>query len=191
MRIQLKAKTGLIIFTYNNYRQGRPLSFVSSMINFFQTWKLKNNSYTHTAQTIILNGKLFVIDSDVKGVIPVPFEKWKQGRARLLIFAPCVLTPETEQAYIDRAMEKAGDNYGYEDIKHWLLEQITGKFKGETNPEKADDNMICVYFTQYLYPANCINWWTGSPFKLQKRRFEYFNQGLDLFEGKPEDVSFS
>lgn len=188
--MELQANTGLILFTYNKYIKGRPLSGVSIIINFFQTWKFKNdtNNATHTAQTIMLNGRLYVIDSDVKGVIAVPFEKWKEGRAWILVFDPMVIMPDTEQKFIDRAIEKAGDNYGYEDIKPWLFEQITGRFKGETDPEKADNNMICVYYTQYCF--SMPEWWKGSPLKLQKRRFEKFPKGVDLFEGKPEDVKF-
>jgi len=56
---------------------------LSGVINFFQTGEIKNPKHnpTHTAQTLVLDGQLYVIDSDYDGIEPESWEEWKKGKS--------------------------------------------------------------------------------------------------------------
>jgi len=185
--IKLPIKTGLILFTHNRANIRKPLSLVSTIIHFFQTKKIFNPKHlpTHTAQTIVIDDRLFVIDSDYDGIEPEIFEKWVENREWLQVFDPNALTEVSEKIYINKALDKSGSRYGFEDIGSWLYYKITGKFKGETNDALADDNMICVVFSQYLY--SLPEWWKGSPLSLYEDRFDLFKQGNDVHSGPITD----
>jgi len=185
--MKIPKKTGLIIYSYNEPNIGKPLSLLSSFIRIFQKgFFAKGKVYTHTAQTIVLNDELYVIDSDYDGVKPKTWENWKVGRSYLVVFDPYILTDLTEKKYIDRAMNKSGKRYGYEDIKSWIIYQISGRFKGETNLVKADDNMLCSYLTGYLYGFK--NWWLRSPMNLYENRLLDCPNGCTILKGNPKDI---
>jgi hypothetical protein len=182
--MQIPKKTGLILFTFNRAKVSKPLSLISTVIRWFEKGLFaKGKVYTHTAQTIVLNGKLYVIDSDWDGVEPELWDSWKVGRAWIHVFDPNILTEKTEKKYIDKALNKSGKRYGYEDIKSWIKYQITGKFSGESDVNKADDNMLCSYFTGYLYDFKL--WWNRSPQNLFEYRLIDSPNGFSITEGKP------
>lgn len=188
--ILIANKTGLILFTHNNFKLTRPLTLVSGIIHFFQTGRLKNGAHlpTHTAQTIVINDILYVIDSDYDGVKPQLFEDWKKGRAWLHVFDPNILTEVTGIIYVNKALDKSGSRYGFEDIGSWLKYQVNGKFKGESNPEKADDTMICSYFTAYLY--NYAEWWKRSPLNLWQNKLKDAPNGVLIASDRPDNINF-
>ena len=188
----VEAKTGLILFTNNNFNIKRPLSLVSGVINLFQTGKLINKDKlpTHTAQTIVLNGLLCVIDSDTRGIIPIEFERWKHNRAYIYIFDPMILTTREKTAeYEKNLLVNSGVNYDFKAIMPQLKYQLLGKYHGESNPEKADDNFICSELTAWAY--NYPNWWNRSPLNLFKNRFIDAPFGFDVAKGKPEEITFN
>lgn len=182
-------KTGLILFTYNHPNVKKPLSLVSSIIRIFTTGKLKRKDHTptHTAQTIMIDGELFVIDSDTFGIIPRKFEDWKKGRAWVHVFDPCILNAESkEKAYIKKALDKSGTTYDFKSIVPQLRYQVTGKYKGVTDPEVADNNFICSEFTAWLYGYKL--WHLRSPANLFKNRFFDAPFGVDIVAGIPDDI---
>lgn len=183
-------KTGLILFTYNHPNPRRPLSLISSVIRIFTTGKLKriDHTPTHTAQTILIDGELFVIDSDTFGIIPRKFNDWKQNRAWIHVFDPFILDTEAkEKAFIKQALDKSGTMYDFNSIIPQLKFQLTGKYKGEVDPEKADDRFICSEFTAWLY--NYKLWYLRSPANLFKNRFLDAPNGFDIVAGKPNDIN--
>jgi hypothetical protein len=130
-----------------------------------------------------------VIDSDWDGLEPEHWDTWKQGRAWIHVFDPMIITPETEKNYINKALMKSGKKYGFEDIGAWIRFQATGKFKGQTDVNLADDSMLCSYLTGYLYDFKL--WWQRSPHNLFEYRFKDSPQGYTIIEGKPDDLKTS
>jgi len=151
-------KAGLIYLTY---RKRNAISFV---IHFIQTGKLQNlhHTPTHSAQSIIDEGRYRMHDADWPGVRKRDYGAWRKGRAHIIVIDPGILkTIEDELRYSQEAIRHVGNRYGWEDIKGFV-ETYTGKpFTGETDPDKADDNMICSIMTAYLYKFN--NWWKRYP----------------------------
>lgn len=181
----MKFKTGLIFSTFNKPNIERPMSLISSVIRFFTKGK-----YTHTATAIFIFDKPFVIESDYRGVIPVPFDEWKQNRAWIHVFDPCALeTKEEEENFIKKAMSKSGRQYDFKSIWWQLKYQVTGKYEGEEDWDKADDNFICSEYVAWLY--NLEGWWKASPINVWKNRFNNFPKGQDVIEGKPDQIIFS
>lgn len=181
--------TGLILFTYNNPQIEKPFSWISSIIRIFQTGKLKRTDHTptHTAQTVILYGDVYVVDSDSDSLEPELFATWKSGRAWIHVFDPNVLTnPKMVDDFQKKLIKHSGKRYDFKSIIPQLKYQLFGVYKGETNPEKAAENFICSELTGYAY--DLPKWYQLSPLNIFKNRFKYFPFGLDLQAGKPEDI---
>lgn len=181
-------KTGLILFTHNNFKVSRPLSLVSGIIHFLQTGKLKNKNHlpTHTAVTVVIKGEVYVVDSDTDGLDIELFERWKQGRAWIQVFDPNILDTDTEEVFTKRVLAKTGQKYGFEDLGAMIVYLSAGKFKGQVNPDLADDSMICSVTTAYFYQYK--QWWLRSPLDLWNKRKIDAPFGVDLMQGKPENI---
>lgn len=194
--MQMPKETGLILFTHNDVEPGKPMNRISQIINFLQTGKLKNKNHnpTHTAVTIVMKGELYAVDSDVSfkelraSIMPIPFEKWKKGRAWIQVFDPNILTEvDSEDLFIKRVLDKTGQRYGFEDLGAMIKFLAGGKFKGQTDLNLADDSMICSVTTAYFY--NYKDWPKRSPLNLFKERFNDAPFGVDIAAGKPEDIT--
>ena len=181
-------KTGLILFTHNKFKVSRPLSALSGIINFLQTGRLKNKNHlpTHTAVTVVIHDTLYVVDSDNDGLDIEAFDRWKEGRAWIQVFDPNILTLETEKAFITRVLNKCGQRYGFEDLGAMIKYLTSGRFNGQDNPILADDSMICSVTTAYFYEYK--EWWKRSPLNLFRNRFIDAPLGVDVTQGKPNDI---
>ena len=169
--------TGDIAFV-SNKATSNPRTWVSDIIQFLQTGKLKNGNdiFSHTGQFIWIDGKLYVIDSDTDGVDVELFEKWIKKRTVIKVFRPNALTDlPAIQAYTELALSKAGNGYGWKSIPSFVF-FLTGKrYLGRlTTPT---DNMICSVFTAYLY--NLKDWQIQTPQSLWVNRFKNFPNGED------------
>lgn len=174
----MEYQTGDIGFSSNKANRN-PRTWISDIIQFLQTGKLKNSDtvFSHTFQFIYINGKLMVIDSDIDGVDVEDFEKFKKKRTVIKVFRPNVLTDlPAIQAYTELALSKSGNKYGWKSIPAFVL-YLTGKrYLGQlTTPS---DNMICSVFTAYLY--NIKDWQIQTPQSLWVNRFKNFPKGEDI-----------
>ena len=59
-------------------------------------------------------------------------------------------------------------------------------FNGQDNPILADDSMICSVTTAYFYEYK--EWWKRSPLNLFRNRFIDAPSGVDVTQGKPNDI---
>jgi len=173
-------KVGLIYFSY------RKRNAVSWVINFFQTGRFENHSNTpsHTTQSILDKGKYTMHDADWPGVRSRSYDAWKKGRAYIIVIDPCILkTPIDELTYSQEALKHVGNRYGFEDIKGFV-EKYTGQpFTGESDPDRADDNMICSIMTAYLYKFK--NWWNRYPKDLLDNIKEDAPNYKIIYQGAP------
>lgn len=183
-------KTGLILFTHNKFKVSRPLTLVSGIINFLQTGKLKNKKHlpTHTAVTVVINGELYVVDSDMDGLDIELFEKWKEGRAWIQVFDPQILTGvDSEEAFIKRVLDKTGQKYGYKDLPSKTAYLAGLGWIGQTDLNLADDSMICSVTTAYFMKYK--DWPKRTPLDLWINRKVDAPFGVDLMQGKPENIN--
>lgn len=187
----IQQQTGLILFTHNGWSLKQPLRNISGIINLFQTGRLTNNSHTptHTAQTIILDNELYVIDSDTFGIVPKPFSEWKEGRVWIQVFNPNIIKNKAEESiYIKKLMSKSGTMYDFQTILPQLKLHITGKYTGYKNESKADDKFICSELTAWAY--NYRLWYQRSPINLYNNRYIDAPNGFDIISGAAKDIHF-
>ena len=150
----MNLQTGDILFTSRKPEIGEPKTYVAFAINLIQTKKIHNLDRipTHTAQVIVLYGVVYVIDSDVKGVILQPYEKWAKGRSFIIVYRPNVLLSiKGVDTYIKEALELSGNRYGFKSAGHLALFLMTGRKNAKAT---SDINKIaCSIYTAYLYRA--------------------------------------
>lgn len=181
MSTETNFKTGDILFTSRKPKLSKPRTWVSGVINFLQTKKLRNlnQTPTHTGTIIFINGFPMVIDSDVDGVDVEHFEKWAQNRSFIKVFRPNEINDLTSSIlYTELALSKAGNEYGWKSIDNFVVYLCGKKYLGRLTT--LTDNMICSVFTAYLY--NLKDWQIQTPQSLWVNRFKNFPKGEDISE---------
>lgn len=141
-----------IILVHTPFNWRRPLTIISHLIRL-----VTGNFWNHAAILVRLGNSWFIVESDIKGVVLLPFKEWIKEQT-IQVWKPL------ESSYrFDRMMGKVGHTkYDFLSL-FWfqLVYQLTGKFYGFTSERKAAQTFYCYEFIAWVYEFD--EWFKVDP----------------------------
>jgi len=130
--------------------------WLAKLIKFFTRSKIN-----HTALVLNIYGKLFIVDSQIKGTNPRPLIEW----AKKYNYTYEISRPKNFSiGHKKLAISAFGHTpYDFASLIFQAWYQITGKWIGKTY-EEAKKRMYCSEFVAYVFQMH--KWWKMSPAKL-------------------------
>lgn len=130
----------LLVHTPFNWR--RPLTIISHLIR-----KVTGNFWNHAAIMVKIENSWFILESDIKGVVLLPYKDWVREQTLQ------IWIPTENPAALGRMLSKCG-NTKYDFLSlFWfqLVYQLTGKFYGFTSERKAAKTFYCYEYIGWVY----------------------------------------
>lgn len=130
-----------LVHTPFNWR--KPLTIISYLIR-----KVTGSYWNHCAVLIEINNVLFVVESDIKGVVMLPFENWATKNQEIKVFQ--VLSGADKNQKLLYKVGKVG--YSFIDL-FWFMPiyLFTGQFYGQ-KVDGFSNKPTCYEF---------VAWWLG------------------------------
>lgn len=130
----------------------RPLSLVGWAIR-----KVTKTNWNHASFLVTINGQKFILESDINGVVLLPFKDW--AKEKTIEVYSFVYSKEQER----QAFSKVGvTKYDFASLLWFgLVRAVTGKYYGYTVERKAAKRFYCYEYLAWV--INHPNWYSILP----------------------------
>lgn len=140
-------QVGDVIFFRTKFSLWSPMSWLSALIRFFA--RIKYNHVGIIAYDDV-TGELCVFEAVAKGITSTSFEKRIENR-QVIVRRPRPYIKKDDAYYFDLCNKYKGYKYDKAGLL-WeqLILQLTGKWVGTTNKEKAMRKFYCYEFAAFV-----------------------------------------
>jgi hypothetical protein len=141
-----------IVLVHSPLNWKRPLSLVGYLIR-----KITKTYWNHASFLITLYGQKFILESDIKGVVLIPFKEWV-GEKTIMIYEA-----QLSREDIVKAMSKIGvTKYDFASLLWFgLVRSVTGRYYGFTVERRAAKTFYCYEYLGWV--MNMPNWYKVLP----------------------------
>jgi len=143
-----------ILMVHTPFNWKRPLTIISHLIR-----KVTCHFFNHGSVRILLEGKWFIVESDIKGVILIPYEDWVKEQIVDVWIPPnaheieAANLPFNNKTVRQRLLSKVGKTkYDFLSLFWFMLVyKLTGKFYGFTSERKATKTLYCFEYIAWAF----------------------------------------